>query len=400
MKLKFTFLLISGWIAVMAITTNGNIEAIQLITKTTQFEAGQSITLSFSSNKDEAPSLYVSNSYGTTIIKSNLESGVLNFKIPQAICNKTGFVNWKLLNKNTISGKFNILSKQKTASLETYLGPPSIEAGGTDYSMLVVIPTDRYDNPLADSTKVSVKHQFLENQSNDNVIMKNRIAYKNIYSESKTGRILVSSECLGFNSKEYTVNVMPAIPTDFSISFQRNHNYADGNQITNFSTSIIKDKHDNIVSDGTYVEFFITNKSNAILKTSGTTVNGIANSKMIHPDHQDIWTVNAFVEGMAQSNQIELSFMPIVLDFKIIFSENNRTITVGPLKSFMNQMVPDGLEVILSVNDNDLKLQTLSKKSFEGFVTFKLDTNQFPNKSYTFRIETAGIEKTYRNIKL
>ena len=240
MKLNFTYFLISGLIALLSFTSNGKYGDIQLLTKETTFEAGQSIILKFSNNTDQTPSLYVSNSYGSTIIKPNIESGTINYQIPQSLCNKTGIVNWKLLANSLLSGTFNIISKQKPIALETYLGPPSIQAGGSDYSMLVVIPTDTYDNPLADSTKVIVKYQFLNNQRNEEVLIKNRIAYKNIYSETKTGRILVSSECIGLNSKEYTVNVMPAIPTGFVISYQRNHDYADGNQITTFSTSIIK----------------------------------------------------------------------------------------------------------------------------------------------------------------
>lgn len=400
MKLKFTYLLISGLIALLSLPSNNNNEGVELLTQETTFEAGQSIILKFSGSSEETPSLYVSNSYGSTLIRPYLESGTLNYQIPKSISNKKGVVNWKLLAKISLSGSFNIITKQKTVSLETYLGPPSIQAGGTDYSMLVVIPTDSYDNPLADSTKVTVKHQFLDNQRNEDVLIKNRIAYKNIYSETKTGRILVSSECTGLNSKEYTVNVMPAIPTSFDISYQRNHNYADGNQITTFSTSIIKDKFGNMVSDGTYVEFFISNNSKHILKTFGTSINGIAHAKMIHPDHEDQWTVKAFVEGMAESNQIELVYNPIISDFNVVFSESNRTITVGSLKSFMNQMVPDGLEVSLSVYENDIKLKTLTKSSFEGYASFKLDNNNFPSKNYMFKIKTAGIEKTYPNIKL
>ncbi len=400
MILKHTYLLLFGWMVLLSVPSYGNNGTIELITKTTEFEAGQAITLKFSNTDNATPSLYVSNSYGATLIKPEKDSGILNYLIPQSISNKTGVVHWKLLANNSLSGAFSVISKQKATSIETYLGPPSIQAGGTDYSMLVVIPTDYLDNPLADSTKVIVKHQFLDNQNKEVVLMNHRIAYKNIYSEPKTGRILVSSECLEFNSKEYTVNVLPAIPTDFDISYSRNHDYADGNQITTFSTSIIKDQYGNLVSDGTYVDFFITNRSNHILKTSGTTINGIAYAKMIHPDHEDQWSVKAFIEGMAESKPIQLAYKAIISDFNVQFSENSRTVTIGPLQSFMHQMVPDGLEVSLSVFQNDIKLKTLTKSAFEGYATFKLDTNNFPSDNYTLKIETAGVQKTYTNVKL
>ncbi|MDO5981064.1 hypothetical protein [Flavivirga spongiicola] len=376
-------------------------ETFHLLTNETEFEVGSTIVLKFSTSNSSKPNLYLSNSYGSIILKPVLESGVLNYLLPKSFSNKKGVINWKLLSNNTpLSGKFNMHSKQEVATMETYLGPPSIEAGGTDYTMLVVIPTDSYDNPLKDSTQVLVKHQFLANESHDVIYMKNGISYKNIFSELKTGRMLIGSESLSKNSKEYDVNVLPAIPTDFTIAYNRNHEYADGNQITNFSTSIIKDKNNNVVSDGTYVDFFITNTSNHVLKTSGSTINGIATAKMIHPDHQDSWTVKAFIEGMAESNSIALIYKQAVLDFQVIFSEDNRTVTIGPLKSFMNQMIPDGLEVKLHMYQNDTKIKTLNKSSFEGYTSFKLNSDIFPENMYTFKLETAGIEKTYQNIKL
>ncbi len=372
----------------------------QLLTTQTEFEAGSDIVLKFSANNDSKPNLYLSNSYGSIILKPIIKRSFLSYLIPKSFGNKTGMIHWKFLSDMPLSGKLNIYSKQEVLTMESYLGPPSIEAGGIDYTMLVVIPTDTYDNPLKDSTQISVKHQFLTNESHDTIYMKNGISYKNIYSETKTGRILISSECLGKNSKEYDVNVLPAIPTNFMITYNRNHEYADGNQITNFSTTIIKDRYDNIVSDGTYVDFFINNASNHVLKTSGSTINGIATAKMIHPDHQDIWEIKAFIEGMAESDSISLVYKQAVLDFQVDFSENHRTLTIGPLKSFMNQMIPDGLEVKLHVYQNDIKIKTLYKSSFEGYTSFKLNLDSFPKNTYTFKIETAGIEKTYQNIKL
>ncbi len=404
MTLKSTYLLIIVLVFssfTSSVDTSTINPDIQLLTAETEFEAGSTIVLTFSTTNTSTPNLYLSNSYGATILKPHLENGVLNYQLPKTFSNKAGKVNWTLLSDNTrLSGQLNVSSKQEVVSMETYLGPPSIEAGETDYTMLVVIPTDIYDNPLKDSTVVSVKHQFLDQERKAIIYMKNSISYKNIASELKTGRMLISSECLGKNSKEYDANIMSGIPTDFTITYKRHHEYADGNQITNFSTSVIKDKYNNMVSDGTYVDFFITNSSNHILKTSGSTINGIANAKMIHPDHKDIWTVKAFIEGMAKSNNLSLIYKQAVLDFRVTLSEDNRTISIGPIKSFMDQMIPDGLEVKLHVYQNDIKLKTLFKNTFEGHTRFKLSPDIFPKGSYTFKIETAGIKKTHQNIKL
>lgn len=373
----------------------------KLITTQTQFEAGHSIVIRISSNQGVKPLLYCSNSYGSTLVTPVFESHILEYKIPLHIASKKGKVNWTLLDDNTsLSGQFNIIAKQEVATMETYIGPPSIEAGGTDFTILVVIPTDSLDNPLAENTMVNAKHQFLASEENDAISIKNLIAYQNIYSKKESGRMLVSSESLGKNSKEFTINVMPAIPTDFTISVKRPHDYADGNQITSFSTSIIKDKQDNVVSDGTFVTFYITNSKGNILKTTGTTISGIATSKMIHPDFKDNWSIKAFVDGMAESNSITVEYKQVIQDFNVAFSKNNRDIKIGPLQSFMKQMIPDGLQVKLLIYKNNSLLKIETKTSFNGYVLFDLKPGIFQNGDYDFRINTAGMEKEFNNKKL
>ena len=375
----------------------------KLLTTQTEFEAGSTIILKFSASETTKPTLYCSSSYGSTLVSPSVDGdgSTLIYNLPQNICQKTGQVQWKLINDTKIlSGKFKIIPKQKVVSMETYIGPPSIEAGGTDYTMLVVIPTDSLDNPLPENTIVNVKHQFLSNESSDNITTKNNIAYKNIYSQEESGRMLVSSESLNTNSKEFTIIVFPAIPTDFKISAKRPHDYADGNQVTTFETSIIKDKQNNVVSDGTYVSFLITNDKGDILKTSGATINGKATAMMIHPDYETQWSIKAYIDGMAESDVITINYNQVVEDFNTKFSKNNREISVGPLQSFMKQMIPDGLQVKLQIYKNDELITTLTKTSINGYVDFNLKPNSLKNDSYTIIIKTAGLEKTFNAIQL
>jgi hypothetical protein len=77
-------------------------------------------------------------------------------------------------------------------------------------------------------------------------------------------------------SKEVETGYIKYIATDFLIFYSRNHDYADGNQITSFTTSIVKDAYDNTVSDGTMVIFHITYQKTICFKTFGSTINGIA----------------------------------------------------------------------------------------------------------------------------
>ncbi|WP_299521111.1 hypothetical protein [Winogradskyella sp.] len=369
-----------------------------LITTSKVYTAGDDITLEFTFEGNPDVFMYCSNSYGPLILKPEINNS-LKFEIPNILSNKSGILNWELhFGSKRNSGQIEILPKDKINSIETYIGPPSIEAGGTDYSMLVTVPTDDLDNPLIDSTKVAIKRQFLEIRELDDIYIKNGIGYKCLYSDDKSGRMLISTECLGLNSKEFDVNIVPAIPTHFTISANRIHSYADGNQMTTFKTSIIKDRFNNVVSDGTFVTFFVTNKAGLKAKTSGTTMGGIATAKLLHPDHEDQWTVKAYVKGMANSEVITLNYEQVITDFEVSFSEDHRLITVGPLQSFMNQYVPNGLDVTLKIYKDGAIEHQMIEQSIDGFANFKLNKDRYPRGRYKLEIEAAGIVKSFADI--
>ncbi|MCH3885209.1 hypothetical protein [Tenacibaculum aquimarinum] len=212
--------------------------------------------------------------------------------------------------------------------------------------------------------------------------------------------MIISSESYGLNSKEFDINVMPAIATNFKLFVKRNHEYADGNQITTFFTSVIRDKNKNIISDGSYIEFYITNKKGNILKTVGTTINGVAHAKIIHPDFEDNWKVKAFFIGISESDILEINYKKVIENYTVLFKDNNRNIKVGPLKSFMNQIIPDGLSVKLSIYKDNKLIKEFFKESYKGFANFYLDPNIFENDLYKIIIEAAEIKKEFKSFKL
>lgn len=376
------------------------LDATKLITQQKEFPAGSTIYLLFkNANKNDV--LFVKNSYGIQIVKPNIENNILKFRIPYFMSKHKGIINWKLISKKEkLTGFLTIYPLKKVKSLETYLGPPSIIAGGKDYTMLVVIPTDSLDNPTQDSTIIKVKHQFLENEDVNEIKTKHNFAFKKIYSPLQTGRMIISSESNQINSTEFDINIMSANATDFEIYYSRNHKYADGNQIITFSTSIIRDEYGNTISDGTYVYFTIKNKNGNILTTSGTTINGIATGKIVHPDKEDEWEIKAYIHGISESNKLNVTFNQAVLELNVAFLNGNRTIKVGPLKSFLNQMIPDGLKVELVLRTNNKKiLQTIST-SKKGYATFTLDKYLYKNGIYTIEIRAAGLVRKYESIKL
>ncbi len=374
-----------------------------LITTEQSFTAGTAIDLSFSSSKStkKLPVLVLNHSYGITIVEAESKPNMITFKIPIVFSKKTGILNWILAfeGSSILKSRIEITPNLATITvLESYLGPPSIQAGNRDYSMLVVIPTDLFDNPLPENTSVKINEQFLETISTSEEKTNDFIAWKNIYSKERSGDILVSSTCNGTNSKELTTMIYPSNATNFTINFKRNHSFADGNQLTQLITSSIKDEFGNIISDGTFVEFIISNEKNQLLKTSASTINGIANAKILHPDYPTTWKVKAYISGLAESNKLNISYKPVLSNFNVKFSKNNSEISVGPLQSFMNQIIPDGALVKLHIYQAEKLIETKTATSFKGMVNFNLSPDFYTKNNYNFIIETLGISKKIETI--
>jgi len=396
---KITYIVVS--ISVLLLLAFGTVmnatkkDSFQLITKTKTFVAGNPVRIEFESNsKTENPQLYVIHSYGKTLIEGENNSGKLTYNLPDLYTKKTGAISWFLLDngEKKLEGTFEIIPNDKTQTLiENYLGPRSILAGGSEFTMMVCVPTDGFDNPVAENTAALIKSQFLNNIVTTPEKTKDFIAWKNIYSSKPSGKILVSTESNTISTKEIETEVYPNIATNFSINYKRNHDFADGNQITTLTTSIIKDQFDNSVSDGTMVSFVITTKTNIVLKTFGTTINGIASGQILHPDHQDIYSVKGYVTGIAESNTISIDYKPIISTFDYSFSNKNRTLIVGPLKSFMGQLVPDGIKVVVKAFHNNNFVTTLQEDTSKGVAKFNFSADFYKEKNYRFEITTLGI---------
>jgi hypothetical protein len=371
------------------------ITSFQCITKSKEFSAGSVVKLKFNSeSKSTAPQLFVSHSYGKTLLGALVENGNYVFTLPKNYSEKTGNVSWFLIqnNKSHLSGTIQIKPNRNTKTvIENYLGPRKIIAGGKEFSMMVVVPTDGFDNPKADDTSVKLQHQFLQNITSLDLRTKNFIAWYNIYSPNKSGKILVSTSCDDTQSKELETDVYPNIATDFTINYTRNHDYADGNQITTFSTSIIRDQFGNIVSDGTLVYFVIRNKEQLLLKTFGTTISGVATAQTLHPDHPDMFVVKAYVVGVAESNSIAINYKPIANSFDYTFKNQNRTLVVGPIKSFMKQLVPDGINVEVNVFQQNKRILSLKNQTSKGVAIFDIPRDIVREGNYWIEIKTLGI---------
>ncbi|TPN86918.1 hypothetical protein [Aquimarina algicola] len=365
----------------------------------TSFVAGKEVVLDFRLSKKVTTRLFIHSSFGSTLLMSSTG----RFILPTSISEKKGIISYTLFlgTKKLAKGEIIIEPNLKTPlQLESYVGPPSIIAGGKDYTMQVVIAKDGYDNPLPDSTAIWLKHQFLNIEKEETVLSKDMIGWQNRFSYDQSGRLLLSSQVNAKISKEFSVEVFPSLPEDFEINSIRKHNYADGNQIVELMTSVLKDQYGNIISDGTWVTYNVIDAKGALLKTQGSTVNGVAVAKILHPDHKDTWKIKAYVPGIAESNTITIAFEPVIEDYPIEFRMQNREIVVGPLSSFMNQLIPNGALVEVKIINENHQIETLTKSTFEGKAKFVLKKEFYPSGIYDIHIKALGVHKEFKQLPL
>ncbi|MBT8307856.1 MAG: hypothetical protein KJN85_13025, partial [Maribacter sp.] len=150
------------------------------MTKQTDYNAGDNITLSFKNNQNITSVLVLKNALGSSILEPVFKDDVMEFQFPSSYSQKAGLCHWQLVasQDKPISGTLQIAPKtEKTAQIESYLGPRSIAAGNNDYSMFVIVPTDMYDNTFANGTEVTVKHQFNDTISQNKIEIKNLMAW-------------------------------------------------------------------------------------------------------------------------------------------------------------------------------------------------------------------------------
>ena len=66
----------------------------------------------------------------------------------------------------------------------------------------------------------------------------------------------------------------------------------------------------------------------------------------------------------------------------------------------MNQMIPDGLKVTLTVSQKNKVIKVYHNETNKGFANFILNKNFYKKGKYSFTIKAAGLVQNFENISL
>ncbi len=375
--------------------------SVTWLNQKSDYDAGEDITLKFQGNLSD-PELIWDSGYGITLFTASRSNDIFSFDIPSEIATKSGLVKWELTEEGVkkADGELRIKPAQQIEKIEVYAGPTDLFAGGNDKAMIVAIPMDEFGNTVLDSSKVDLNTNYEGKWDTEALLVRDNFTFKRITSPNRAGRMTFSLQSSHSSTKEIIVDINPGLPSDFNISYEQSHPYADGNELTTIVTSVIIDPIGNIIADGTLVHFIIKNSELMPLSVSGQTINGIARAQILHPEEEEIYSIQAQVSGLAKSNTVELNFIQAVRDFNLIWKENEKELLLGPILSYMDQWIPDGFGIKIRLLKDGDPIFTMNGQSLKGHCRFNLKNKDIPPGSYDLEVEAAGLLKRIKNVEL
>ena len=348
--------------------------------------------------KSSIPKLISRSVLGTSIVKPSLyKKNILLYEIDTSITKRSGILEWTLVNgKYTKSGKIKIAPYVEAANLEVYIGPTTMNAGSRQSAMTAIVPTDKYDNILNDGHTAIIKTSINGKEIQKSLSTKDGVMHMYHDAPNKKGNVYSSITDDPVSSEEYTYQINAGPPAQIEISADPQHSYADGSTPLTIITNVIKDAYGNIVENGTLITFSIVDSDNQISKAYAYTIDGIAKGLFLHPSFSTRWNINA-TAGNRTSNQIKINFETVIETLPLEVSEAG-TIKIGPIESYMGQLIPDGLPIIIEIEKHDNKIYRNTFFSQKGIV--ELDIHQVItsplDSSLKVRVKSAGLSNSLR----
>ena len=321
----------------------------------------------------------------------------ITFKLPHALVQKSGVLTARLFYNSTIvhQSSLEIMPDVDNATrVESYCGPKHLVVNRGDYTMIVSTVLDEFGNPFPKEETVTAGYHSMNRIIEKPMRMRPLFGYQRLYAPDRKGFGNVIGKYGELVGKAFRVDYYAVDPLDFSIAYERQHPFADGEQLVIFKTETIRDASDNIIGNGTIVKFLINNSDGTTAELYAQTLDGIATAVRYAPEKAESWKVTAGIANYADSrNTLEIAFEESVADFSISHLTTARKVLIGPITGYMGQWMKNGTVVKIEVTGPDTHL--LFKKPLQdGEVMLKEQQLRLAKGKYLLKATVAGITKS------
>lgn len=307
------------------------------------------------------------NSYGDYILQANPS---YNFDIPKFLSIKSGASKILLYYGTYLKQEidFYISPLKASGTLSTYTGPESLILDQEETTMMVSIPTDIYNNPMEDNYEITFQYKHpKKDASKEKASVKNLFSHIILPSKNISGKLFLAAQAGQSNSKEQEVVIGPGYANNFLIEIKDLHPYADQRQQVKIQTSVLKDGFGNTVTDGTQVNFILTNSDGKKSVFHAYTIFGIASIEIQNPIKPESWVISANVPNAGSSKDLNIKFNASNNQKMLPYYFKEHTLVIGPLKGALSQLITDGTKIQLKTGN-----QIESQFSENGMVKFDL----------------------------
>lgn len=359
------------------------------------FVAGTPVRLSFAKDEGQKKSGFVAvfdNGTVRIMVPDSGNEGEAEFIAPEAITRKSGSVIVRLFAGNRLINTSAFVIKadsENVRAVESYCGPKHLVADRGDYSMIVSTALDRYGNPIRQEDTIRVVYQQQNQVEEYDLSMRPLFGYRRLNAGRKTGYGTVVAMRDSVSGKSFRLDFYHVDPLDFSVKTERQHQYADGDQVVALVTSPIRGISGDPIGNGTMVRFIIRDSKGKRSHLQGYTVDGVARAIRYAPEEAVTWQVEAVVPGYASSKNTEVvTFLPSVTGFSV--RTEGESVLIGPVKGYLGQWVKKGMRAEISIVGD-----TFNKKIYKvlekGRATVSWSQMHLPVGRYVAKVTISGI---------
>ena len=247
-----------------------------------------------------------------------------------------------------ITRQIRIVAGAPEGDLTPLVGPRSIVADGVDHTMIVAIPTDRFGNPVADGTAVSVQARrpsgWVDTATMTTV---HGLAATTIDAETRAGTTSVATTSGSATGPAIPFVEVAGPPAAIVLECDDRVLVADGQALHEIRSAPLRDAFGNAVTDGTAVQLVVRDPV-GVRRVPAVVVSDRIVATIEAPELPGPVVVEAIV-GPVVSEPLTLPFLPAVTDIPAVVRtiEGRQVVEVGPVLDTLGAHLPDGTTVLI-----------------------------------------------------
>ncbi len=341
--------------------------------------------------------LMMTHTFGVRFYDVSFHNSSATILIPGRDTIRSGYTTFTLVD-NDYTGEADtiIIADAPIEPIVPLVGPDTIVANGQEWAIAAVLPYDQFLNPVNPGTEVSVRVRHPADVSRESTMqVENLVAWQRVYSATKVGRTTVTMNVENRYGPEGQFWQIPDWPQPFTLQVHPELLVADGRQLVTLSTSELRDQYDNVIPDGTAVQFNVVDTATREeRRLSAFTVNGWAEVILQSPSAPQTLAVTATVYSV-QSEPMLVAFAPQVQQnypIEIQYATDDAFgFSVGPILGEMQQFVPDGsLATLLITQDGEI-FTDMQAQVAEGYAHFEVRRDTLGIGRHQAQVAVGGV---------